>query len=429
MYESLGIDCLLYSDLITTDELLASDTLAQTLPINEIENYLIDDIPVGEHALAGTLRYFARGTLDGESFGEKVYRQYFRAALITTRVYQRLFTTQSFDTMICSHGIYVPMGLAAEVARRHQVHVVAWNIAYRENTFIFSHGGTYHHTLMNEATSTWEDMPWTSTREQRTVDYLQSRWHGSKDWITFVRDPQLDLEKIRRAVPFDLSKPVIGLLTNVVWDAQLHYPQNAFPHMVDWILQTVAYFANRTDLQLIIRIHPAEVYGAIPSRQPVLDELKRAFLKLPDNVFVVAPDSHLSTYKLMEHCNAVIIYGTKTGVELTSMGIPIIVAGEAWIRNKGLTTDISDPQSYFRVLDRLPFRDPMEASTITRARKYAYHFFFRRMIPLPFVNSKEKGSYYELNLKDIFDLKPGRYRGLDVICNGILSGSEFVYDE
>ena len=54
----------------------------------------------------------------------------------------------------------------------------------------------------------------------------------------------------------------------------------------------------------------------------------------------------MSTYALMSLCNAAIIYGTKMGVELTSVGLPVIVAGEAWIRNKGLTHDASSPEEY-----------------------------------------------------------------------------------
>jgi hypothetical protein len=87
----------------------------------------------------------------------------------------------------------------------------------------------------------------------------------------------------------------------------------------------------------------------------------------------------------MSLCNSAIIYGTKMGVELTSVGMPVIVAGEAWIRNKGLTEDASSPDEYFRILDRLPFPGPLGATQLARARRYAYHFFFNRMIPLPFV--------------------------------------------
>ncbi len=64
----------------------------------------------------------------------------------------------------------------------------------------------------------------------------------------------------------------------------------------------------------------------------------------------------MSTYALMSLCNAAIIYGTKMGVELTSVGLPVIVAGEAWIRNKGLTHDASSPEEYFRILERAAVR-------------------------------------------------------------------------
>ena len=52
----------------------------------------------------------------------------------------------------------------------------------------------------------------------------------------------------------------------------------------------------------------------------------------------------MSTYALMSLCNTAIIYGTKMGVELTSVGMPVVVAGEAWIRNN-ITTKIEDAGS------------------------------------------------------------------------------------
>ena len=60
-----------------------------------------------------------------------------------------------------------------------------------------------------------------------------------------------------------------------MWDAQLHYPANAFPSMLDWVLQTIRYFASRPDLQLLIRVHPAEIRGTARSRQPLVPEIER----------------------------------------------------------------------------------------------------------------------------------------------------------
>ena len=127
----------------------------------------------------------------------------------------------------------------------------------------------------------------------------------------------------------------------------------------------------------------------------------------------------------MLQCDSVFFYGTKTGVELTSMGIPVIVAGEAWIRNKGITQDASSIEEYFGILDQLPFGTKLQDDLILRARKYAYHFFFRRMIPLEFMKPYKK--LYKPELKNLADLTPGKSEGLDVICNGILNGSNFIF--
>ena len=166
------------------------------------------------------------------------------------------------------------------------------------------------------------------------------------------------------------AKPVIGMLTSVMWDAQLHYRANAFPNMLAWVTATIEYFARRPDLQLLIRIHPAEIRGTLRSRQPLLPEIQKHFPVLPGNVFVIPPESAASTYAAMQRCNAVLIFGTKTGVELTSVGLPVIVGGEAWIRNKGLTFDASSPaRVHFRLLDRLPLDWRPDAQWLIRARK------------------------------------------------------------
>jgi hypothetical protein len=199
--------------------------------------------------------------------------------------------------------------------------------------------------------------------------------------------------------------------------------------MLEWLVRTCEYFASRPDLQLLIRVHPAELSGFPPTRQPILDELARRMPELPSNVTVVPPESGLSTYALMALCNAALIYGTKMGVELTSVGMPVIVAGEAWIRNKGLTLDASSPEEYVALLDRLPFAGPPDTSRRARARRYAYHFFFNRMIPLPFVQPKAGYPLYTLRLASLAGLRPGASPGLDAICDGILRQTPFVLRE
>ena len=426
VYAQLGIKVHKYSEWLTEEDRAEARRIATTIPFAEIESFTLDGLVIGEHAHAGALRFFATGALDDEPMAEPIVRRYLESALRVAFATRRLLRSIQFSSTVFTHGIYVPWGIVGEVARQEGVHVSTWNVAYRKRRFIFSHDNTYHHTLMNEPREHWENLALSEHQERELMHYLSSRRDGLFDWIVFHRPKTDDPKELPSLLGLDPSKPVIGLLTNVSWDAQLHYPANAFDSMLDWLVQTCRYFEDRRDLQLLIRVHPAEISGFPPSRQPVLGELRKVIPQLAANIVVVPPESELSTYALMSLCNSVIIYGTKTGVELTSRGTPVIVAGEAWIRNKGLTCDASSPEEYFRILDRLPFPSRLDAAMMARARRYAYHFFFNRMIPLPFIEPHAGNSIYRLRLNSVRHLLPGESPGLDTICNGILKRTPFV---
>ena len=428
VFEALDVPVHQFSSYVADSRRHEIEELAAGIPAREISGYRSSNIAVGEHALAGALRFFASGSLDREPRGEEVLRSYFRAALLTAEATRGLLDEIEFDNVVLHHGLYVPQGIICEKFRARGARVATWHPAYRRGCFTFSEDNTYHKTFIDEPTAKWEEIPWTSGLDSSLMEYLESRRCGSRDWISFNRQPIESLEEISSSLGLDPNKPWIGMLTNVLWDAQLHYAANAFPSLLDWTVRTIEYFAGRQDLQLIIRAHPAEVSGQLPARQTISDELTQAFSVLPDNVFVIPAESQISTYEVMLNCDTVLIYATKMGIELSAFGVPVVVAGEAWIRNKGFSFDTSTPEEYFELLNQLPLNRRLDEPMKERARKYAYHYFFRRMIPLEFVQPGRGGLFgFDLRLDSIDSLAPGRSLGLDVICDGILNGADFIY--
>lgn len=425
MFRDLGLSVERYSDFLTDEDYATVENITDSLTLSDMASYTYEKIPVGEHAMAGALRFFARGDLKGEPYAEPVLRRYLRAGLLTCIAMRNLLKRYKVECVVLQHGIYVPQGPIVQVAHQENIRVVTWNPAYRKGCFLFSHDDTYHHTLLSEPVSTWETMKWNPERERVLMDYLYSRRSGIHDWIWFHEAPNEDIGSIVTELGIDVSKPCIGLLTNVMWDAQLHYPANAFPDMRTWLIETIRYFQTKPELQLLIRVHPAEIRGTLPSRQPIMEEIMDVYPALPSNVFIIPPESSISTYAVMSYCQTIIIYGTKMGVELISLGLPVVAAGEAWVRQKGLTVDVHTREEYFQILDQLPL-SKLDDTTVLRARKYAYHFFFRRMIPLEFFVPGPGRPPYVLQLSSMADMMEGRSQGLDVICNGILYGSPFV---
>jgi hypothetical protein len=197
--------------------------------------------------------------------------------------------------------------------------------------------------------------------------------------------------------------------------------------MMDWILFSIDYFRGRPELQLLIRVHPAEIQGGLPSRQRVSVELKKHFPTLPKNVFLIDAESPLSTYALMEKCQCAIIYNTKTGIELAARGMNVIVAGEAWIRNKGFSTDVVSSSNYKEVLDQIPPSLSLSKKNQLLAKKYAYHYFFRRLIPLDFAFPSKGNPPFQIDISSLSSLIPGNSSGLDIICQGILHQDNFIW--
>jgi len=419
-----------FSKYLTSNDFFLAKKLTSELTYNEIITFKFKNISIGEHALAGALRFFAVGTLGNQPYSDKILRQYFESSLLTAFSFINLFKKNKFDVVVLHHGIYVPQGIIVQVAKSMGVRVVVWNIAYREKRFIFSHGDTYHHTLIEENPDTWKKISLGRRHKDSLKKYLDSRSEGSKDWISFHNEKSSDkLDFISEKLKLKKDITCIGLLTNVIWDAQLHYPSNAFKDMLQWVIKTIEYFSTRKDLQLIIRIHPAEANGNIPSRQLVFDEINKIYKNIPDNVHIVLPKDPVSSYVLMSICDTILIYGTKMGVEMTYRGKPVIVAGEAWIKNKGITYDPESEAEYFHLLNSLPFRKNISLSRLKLAEKYAFHFFYRRMIPIKSVQRVSGWPPFDIGIENISELAPGIDKGLDIILDGIVLNTPFVYPE
>ena len=116
------------------------------------------------------------------------------------------------------------------------------------------------------------------------------------------------------------------------------------------------------------------------------------------------------------------------GIELSANNKPVIVCGEAFIRNKEIAIDVKNKNHYLEVLNTLPFKN--HSIDILRARKYAYHFFFRRMIPIKSILEK-KGSWPNLEIDKKLEniLQQRSDQGLEKIIECFEDGSDFIFED
>lgn len=89
-FDALGYPVQSLGDYITPVDAEFARRTAEAIPFEDIRAFDWYGLPVGDHAYAGALRYFARGDLEGEPYGEKVLRVYLEAGLRTIASVRRL---------------------------------------------------------------------------------------------------------------------------------------------------------------------------------------------------------------------------------------------------------------------------------------------------------------------------------------------------
>ncbi len=423
-WRKLGIDPIRLGGMLTQQDRTEAADWAGAL---DGDTEALRDDPIGDQALAGALRFFARSDLQDRAKVRSVLRSFLVAARLSHLAAERLLRRQPYDVVVLHHGIYVPQGPVLAAARSAGARVVSWNVGYRKRTFIFSHEDSYHRTMLSEPADRWQALSLSDEWRTELDRYLHSRRHGDNDWIVFGKGTEFNAAAYLKRRGVDPNRPMFLALTNVAWDAQLHYPGNSFASMREWLVETVRWFGERPPLQLVIRVHPAELTGSMPANEKAADILAAAFAELPSNVFLVGPDDPISTYALIESSKAAIIYATKAGIEVAASGRSLVVAGDAWTRGKGISIDAENREDYLKLLGELINLPSPADEEVERARRYAFHYFFRRMIPIRATQPTAGWPPFKIEVAALSELEPHADAGLDVVCEGILTGSAFEY--
>jgi hypothetical protein len=188
--------------------------------------------------------------------------------------------------------------------------------------------------------------------------------------------------KVRAALGLD-DRPVVLLPTNVLGDSATLGLTVFSKSMTEWLQRVIRFLADRPEVQVVVRIHPAETWTVGPSVAKIIHDV---LPELPSNIHLVGSKEKVNTYDLMEIADLALVYTTTAGLEMATRGIPVVVSGRAHYRKKGFTLDADTWDEYFSILDRALADLPghrLTAEQIERAWNYAYCYFAEYPLPFP----------------------------------------------
>jgi hypothetical protein len=290
------------------------------------------------------------------------------------------------DVVLIPNGLILEMGIVFRAARYLDIPAVTFEfndqreqIWLAQNTSIMQQDTDY---LVRERCS----LPMNDEMYERLAD-LENARRGARVWGKSKRLWQYvsaqGAEQTRDALGLD-GRPVVLLAANVLGDS-LTLGRNIFAEsMSEWITRTVQYFARRTDVQLVVRIHPGE--KIVPQAKSMGTVVREALPGIPGHIHLIGALDNVNTYDLIEIADLGLAYTTTVGVETAMNGIPVISCGETHYRGRGFTLDPNSWDEYFSMLETVLADLPAHRLTeeqIARAWNYAYRFFFEYPRPFP----------------------------------------------
>ena len=290
------------------------------------------------------------------------------------------------DVVIVPNGMILEYGAIYETARFLGITAVSYEFGEQDQRMWLSQN---HQVMYNESfNELWE------TRQNRTLNEEQRAWledflaarqglaKGEKFAHLWQKASREGGAKIKASLGLD-DRPVVLLPTNVLGDSATLGRTVFTRSMTEWIERVVPFFANKPEVQLVVRIHPAETWTVGPS---VAEIIHRAVPDLPAHIHLIGPKEKVNTYDLMEIADLALVYTTTAGVEMATRGIPVLVSGRATYRKRGFTIDADNWDEYFQKLEWMLADLPAQRLTheqIDQAWNYAYAYFHEFTRPFP----------------------------------------------
>jgi hypothetical protein len=228
-----------------------------------------------------------------------------------------------------------------------------------------------------------------------------------------------------------LDELVSSIICREVVGDPVRLRSQPFADQIEWLQALIAHVEGRSDLQLVVRVHPRE---AANQRESVfsqnLESLRRVLDRPHQNCRIIWPQDPLSSYDLGESADLVLVSTSSIGLEFARMGVPVLAATVDPNLSPFPSDDFHEwaetPEAYFQKLDALLER-PAMLETVLRAFRW-FHLYFlgdtlnlgdvipgRQALALPPYRPPKEASTIQdiiINRRDILEIQHERLRGV-----------------
>jgi len=338
-------------------------------------------------------------------------------------VYERILDESRPDRVVSNDSYYGMWALLQKLSERRDIPFYSNWEGTRRGAWCYALNDASMNLDLRSAWEGFEKGSMDERQKNKVSQWLEGRRVGGEmvfDTASLAehQDVEVDMSTL------DSRKPTALLVSNVIWDLAALNKQVVFPDMIDWIVETIEWFRQHPQYQLIVKPHPAELSPTIPeTRERVGTALEMRSVKIPDNVLLLSPKSKITVYQLFNLADVLLTYTSTAGVEMAASGKPVITTANSPYRNFGFTNDPENRAEYFSILKGiLEGEKPLDGDIqVDLAYRFILLFWYHYYMKLDILDNAH-GEIPRFKVESLKDIIPGKNIYLDYVADSIIDG-------
>ena len=419
----LGLPHRWLGEFVTKPEREQAFAWAQSLSPGEICKATYLGHPIGEWVQSSIFSYFRQYPADmGNWRVVNAYRGFLFSGALVAIGLRRYMDTHSVDCALLFNGRQSITRVAFELLQMAGIRVLTHEIPFYQSGHIMvkPNARCWSNQPFADFWRLWGSVPLTQAELKRTMKWLINRRYGRKlTWYPYNTSVTSD-GSLRQQLNLSQGKKLLALFTSsteeTAGDREL---QGAYELQSTWVQDVVDWIKDRTDAELVIRVHPHLAGNTGLSR--AVDEFhfyEQMKAAAPRHTRIVMPDEPLNSYALMDEADVGLTFGSSTGIEMAMLGKPVVLASRNFYEVGTQIINVRSRESLREDLQRS--LGLFSARELRReAYRLAYYYVFEFELPFPLV-SVFGVTDVEMNYRGPAALARGRDKTLDHICNYLL---------
>lgn len=423
--ESIGAPCRWIGEFVSTAETATAFAWAQEIPIDRFRSATFEELPLGQWVQSSVISYFRQYPPNLKNWHVvNVYRGFLYSAAIVAIGLRNYLRTNKVDAAILFNGRQSITRVALELFHQSGIRVLTHERPEYSRGHINVRPNT-HCMNLNPFGDLWKE--WAQIALDRPALDATYKWFLERKtgvnlaWLPFNSGSEPETS-FRTKMGFRADKRLWVLFTSST-DETAGDPvmKGPFESQYQFVSDVVQWAAERSDVQLIIKVHPNlggnSYIGKAVNELRMYEEMKPS---LPDNVRIALPEDSVNAYLLAEEADIGLAFGSLIGLEMAMLGKPVLLAARALYENCSTILKVTSRQALPGMLDKCLVATS-DREIQREAFRLAYCYISRFEMEFPALKilgiNEVEPSYIQPE-----EFGAGKDRSLDRICDYLMSG-------